>query len=115
MQPAPPPPAAPHPARVQVSVSKKPLYFYVNLAKRFLQEHGEVQMSALGLAISTLVTAVEILKSGNWAVETSIVTGLDTGGDGGRERPAQKPSMSLILTELSKDPADARLGMLLIR
>lgn len=26
-----------------------------------------------------------------------IVTGLDTGGDGGRERPAQKPSMVITL------------------
>ena len=74
-------------------------------AQRFLAEHGEVQMSALGLgarprawlsfnlfpckrspvacaehllmsraAISTLVTAVEILKSGNWAVETSALS-----------------------------------------
>lgn len=35
--------------RIQVSHTKKPLYFYVNLAKKLLGEHGEVELSALGL------------------------------------------------------------------
>lgn len=37
-----------HRARIQVSSSKKPIFFYVNLAKRLLAEHGEIQLSALG-------------------------------------------------------------------
>ncbi|CAK0783196.1 hypothetical protein CVIRNUC_006395 [Coccomyxa viridis] len=86
-----------HPARIQVSTNKKPLFFYVNLAKRFLQEHGEVQLSALGLAISSMVTVAEILKSGQWAVERKITTGLDTTDDAGRERPVQKAKMEIIL------------------
>ncbi|KAL0027105.1 hypothetical protein WJX79_006388 [Trebouxia sp. C0005] len=61
--------AARHPARIQVSNTKKPVFFYVNLAKRFLQEHGEVQLSALGLAISSMVTVAEILKNSRLAVE----------------------------------------------
>ncbi|CAL5220878.1 g2966 [Coccomyxa viridis] len=88
-----------HPARIQVSTSKKPLFFYVNLAKRFLQEHGEVQLSALGLAISSMVTVAEILKSGQWAVERKITTGLDTTDDAGRERPVQKAKMEIIMVK----------------
>eukprot|EP00955_Chlamydomonas_euryale_P099433 365219-Chlamydomonas_euryale.AAC.13 len=34
--------------RIQVSSTKHPMFFYVNLAKKLLSEHGEVQLSALG-------------------------------------------------------------------
>ncbi|CAL8465633.1 g5169 [Coccomyxa elongata] len=65
-----------HPARVQVSATKKPLHFYVELAKRFLQEHGQVQLSAIGLAIPMMVNLAEILKGNRWATEIKISTGL---------------------------------------
>lgn len=86
-----------HPARIQVSNTKKPVFFYVNLAKRFLQEHGEVQLSALGLAISSMVTVAEILKNSRLAVEQKITTGLDAFNDDGRERAVQKPKMEIVL------------------
>ncbi|KAM0026302.1 putative Alba-like domain superfamily protein [Helianthus debilis subsp. tardiflorus] len=35
--------------RIQVSNTKKPLFFYVNLAKRYMQQHDEVELSALGM------------------------------------------------------------------
>ncbi|KZV53696.1 hypothetical protein F511_38746 [Dorcoceras hygrometricum] len=35
--------------RIQVSNTKKPLFFYVNLTKRYLQQHDEVELSALGM------------------------------------------------------------------
>lgn len=31
-----------------MSSSKRPMFFYVNLAKKLLAEHGEIQLSALG-------------------------------------------------------------------
>ncbi|KAJ0756007.1 putative Alba-like domain superfamily protein [Helianthus annuus] len=37
--------------RIQVSNTKKPLFFYVNLAKRYMQQHNEVELSALGMGI----------------------------------------------------------------
>lgn len=86
-----------HPARIQVSNTKKPVFFYVNLAKRFLQEHGEVQLSALGLAISSMVTVAEILKNSKLANEQKISTGLDAFNDDGRERAVQKPKMEIVL------------------
>lgn len=36
--------------RILISSTRKPVS-YLNLAKRILQEHGEVQLSALGIAV----------------------------------------------------------------
>ncbi|KAL1564973.1 hypothetical protein AAHA92_07249 [Salvia divinorum] len=55
--------------RIQVSNTKKPLFFYVNLAK-----HNEVELSGLGMAISTVVSVAEILKNHGFAVEKKIMT-----------------------------------------
>ncbi|CAL2245764.1 unnamed protein product [Prunus armeniaca] len=57
--------------RIQVSNTKKPLFFYVNLAKRYMQQYNEVELSALGMAIATVVTIAEILKNNGLAVEKS--------------------------------------------
>ncbi|MBA0727751.1 hypothetical protein Golax_000712 [Gossypium laxum] len=40
--------------RIQVSNTKKPLFFYVNLAKRYMQQYNEVELSALGMGILSL-------------------------------------------------------------
>lgn len=53
---------------MQVSSSKKPMYFYVTLSKRLLREHPEVTLSALGTAVATTVTVAEILKKEGYAV-----------------------------------------------
>lgn len=60
--------------RIQVSNTKKSLFFYVNLAKRYLQQFNEVELSALGMAIATVVTIAEILKNNGFAVEKKIRT-----------------------------------------
>ncbi|XP_027773241.1 uncharacterized protein At2g34160-like isoform X1 [Solanum pennellii] len=57
--------------RIQVSNTKKSLFFYVNLSKRYMQQYDEVELSALGMAISTVVTIAEILKNNGFAVEKS--------------------------------------------
>jgi hypothetical protein len=38
--------------------------------QRLLGEHGEIQLSALGMAVSTMVSIAEILKKDGLAVET---------------------------------------------
>jgi hypothetical protein len=58
-----------------------------------LQEHGEVQLSALGIAMSSMVTVAEILKSRNLAVEKRVLTSLEQLSDG--MRPRQKPKVRL--------------------
>nr|GLL37930.1 uncharacterized protein At2g34160-like [Ipomoea trifida]GMD47557.1 uncharacterized protein At2g34160-like [Ipomoea batatas] len=60
--------------RIQVSNTKKSLFFYVNLSKRYLQQYNEVELSALGMAISTVVTVAEILKNNGFAIEKKIRT-----------------------------------------
>ena len=50
---------------------------YINLAKRFLSEHGEVHLSALGVAIGPMVTVAEILKSRELAVVSRLRTSLE--------------------------------------
>ncbi|KAH9760727.1 Alba domain-containing protein [Citrus sinensis] len=82
--------------RIQVSNTKKPLFFYVNLAKRYMQQHNEVELSALGMAIATVVTIAEILKNNGLAVEKKITTSTvdireETGG-----RPVQKAKVNTL-------------------
>ena len=66
--------------RILVSSTRKPIS-YINLAKRFLQEHGEVQLSALGIAVAPMVTVAEILKNRRLAVERKISTSLEVLSD----------------------------------
>ena len=49
--------------------------------QRYLQEHGEVHLSALGIAVSGAVTVAEILKNRKLAVEKKLGTTLETLGD----------------------------------
>ncbi|XP_017696345.2 uncharacterized protein At2g34160-like [Phoenix dactylifera] len=64
--------------RIQVSTNKKPLYFYVNLAKvpveGYMQQYNEIELSALGMAIGPVVTVAEILKNNGQATENKILT-----------------------------------------
>lgn len=89
----------PHPARILVSSNRKPVS-YINLAKRFLQEHGEVQLSALGIAISSMVTVAEILKNKQLAEESRITTSLEWLSAESRVR--HKPKMTVVLTKSAK-------------
>jgi len=88
--------------RIQVSNTKKPLFFYVNLAKRYLQQHDEVELSALGMAIATVVTVAEILKNNGLAIEKRIMTSTVEMKDETRERPIQKAKVEIILTKAEK-------------
>ncbi|KNA15636.1 hypothetical protein SOVF_096530 [Spinacia oleracea] len=83
--------------RIQVSNTKKPLFFYVNLAKRYMQQHTEVELSALGMAIATVVSVAEILKNGGLAVEKKIMTSTVDIKDDSRGRPVQKAKIEILL------------------
>ncbi|KAA3468367.1 Alba DNA/RNA-binding protein [Gossypium australe] len=49
--------------RIQVSNTKKPLFFYVNLAKRYMQQYNEVELSALGMGILLCTFFFSVMKS----------------------------------------------------
>ncbi|XP_042052655.1 uncharacterized protein At2g34160-like [Salvia splendens] len=83
--------------RIQVSNTKKPLFFYVNLAKRYMQQHSEVELSGLGMAISTVVSVAEILKNNGFAVEKKIMTSTVEIKDDFRGRPGQKAKIEVVL------------------
>ncbi|CAF1939717.1 unnamed protein product [Brassica napus] len=42
--------------------------------QRYMQQHNEVELSALGMAITTVVTISEILKNNGLATEKKVLT-----------------------------------------
>ncbi|GER31732.1 alba DNA/RNA-binding protein [Striga asiatica] len=83
--------------RIQVSNTKKPLFFYVNLTKKYMQDNNEVELSALGMAISTVVSIAEILKNNGFAVEKKITTSTVEIRDESRGRSVQKAKIEIVL------------------
>ncbi|XP_059658126.1 uncharacterized protein At2g34160-like [Cornus florida] len=100
--------------RIQVSNTKKPLFFYVNLAKRYMQQYNEVELSALGMAIATVVTVAEILKNNGFAVEKKIRTLTVDVRNEPEGRPLPKAKIEILLgktqnfDELMAAEAEAR-------
>ncbi|KAK4365768.1 hypothetical protein RND71_013648 [Anisodus tanguticus] len=88
--------------RIQVSNTKKSLFFYVNLSKRYMQQYNEVELSALGMAISTVVTIAEILKNNGFAVEKKIRTLTVDMRDEPGARPIPKAKIEIVLGKTEK-------------
>ncbi|KAM3753042.1 hypothetical protein ACB098_03G064200 [Castanea mollissima] len=88
--------------RIQVSNTKKPLFFYVNLAKRYIQQHDEVELSALGMAITTVVTISEILKNNGLATEKKVLTSTVGMKDENKGRVVQKAKIEIVLGKSEK-------------
>ncbi|PPD68589.1 hypothetical protein GOBAR_DD34532 [Gossypium barbadense] len=88
--------------RIQVSNTKKPLFFYVNLAKRYMQQYNGVELSALGMAIATVVTIAEILKNNGLAVEKKIMTSTVDMREESGGRPVQKAKIEILLGKSEK-------------
>ncbi|KAL6142849.1 hypothetical protein ACLB2K_061125 [Fragaria x ananassa] len=88
--------------RIQVSNTKKPLFFYVNLAKRYIEQHNEVELSALGMAITTVVTIAEILKNNGLAIEKKVSTSTVGMRDENKGHPVQKAKIEIVLGKSEK-------------
>ncbi|KAF8107708.1 hypothetical protein N665_0118s0072 [Sinapis alba] len=88
--------------RIQVSNTKKPLFFYVNLAKRYMQQHNEVELSALGMAITTVVTISEILKNNGLATEKKVLTSTVGMKDETKGKMVQKAKIEIVLGKSDK-------------
>ena len=93
---------APKKNRIQVSNTKKPLFFYVNLAKRYIEQHNEVELSALGMAITTVVTIAEILKNNGLAIEKKVSTSTVGMKDETKGRLMQKAKIEIVLGKSEK-------------
>ncbi|XP_058105507.1 uncharacterized protein At2g34160-like [Magnolia sinica] len=88
--------------RIQVSNTKKPLFFYVNLAKRYMQQHDEVELSAMGMAITTAVTIAEILKKKGLAIEKRILMSTVDMKDESKGRLIPKAKIEVLLGKTEK-------------
>eukprot|EP00887_Chlorella_sp_A99_P003961 scaffold11.g3961.t1 len=69
---------------------------------RYLQENGEVHLSALGIAISSAVTVAEILKGRGLAEVSKLATSLETLPPTDQAKTRQKPKVELLLTKSPK-------------
>ena len=67
-----------------------------------MQQHNEVELSALGMAIATVVTVAEILKNNGLAVEKKIMTSTVDVKDDSRSRPMQKAKIEILLGKTEK-------------
>ncbi|GLT99471.1 hypothetical protein SLE2022_169080 [Rubroshorea leprosula] len=89
--------------RVQVSNNKKPFIFYLNLAKRYLKLYSDVELSALGMAIPTVVTIAEILKRSGQATEKAITISTVISSDEDRRgRQIEKAKIQIVLEKVEK-------------
>ncbi|CAL5337519.1 unnamed protein product [Camellia sinensis] len=88
--------------RIQVSNTKKPLFFYLNLAKRLIKQHNFIVLSALGMAIPTVVTIAEILKTNGLVFEKQVLTSTIGTKDEAKGRIVQKPKIEIVLEKNEK-------------
>ncbi|XP_062168194.1 uncharacterized protein At2g34160-like [Alnus glutinosa] len=87
---------------IQVSNTKKPLVFYLNLAKRYINQYNDVKLSALGMAIPTVVTISEILKRNGLAIEKKIAISSVGSKDEEKGRMVQKAQLEIVLAKAEK-------------
>ncbi|KAG6732664.1 hypothetical protein I3842_01G189800 [Carya illinoinensis] len=87
---------------IQVSNTKKPLLFYLNLAKRLIKQNNDIELSALGMAIPTVVIIAEILKRNGLAIEKRITTSSFGAMDGVKGRMIHKPQIEIVLEKADK-------------
>ncbi|KAJ7979922.1 Alba DNA/RNA-binding protein [Quillaja saponaria] len=80
--------------RIKVSNTKKPLVFYLKLAQKYMTQHNDVQLSALGMAIPTVVLISEILKHNEVAIEKNIMTSTVGSNEG---QVVQKAKIEILL------------------
>ncbi|KAK7405935.1 hypothetical protein VNO78_07547 [Psophocarpus tetragonolobus] len=83
--------------RIQVSKTKKPFFFYLNLAKKYIKQGNDIELCALGMAIPTVVIISEILKSNGWAFEKSIMTSTVSAKEDKEGRGIPKAKLGILL------------------
>jgi len=83
--------------KIKVSTGRS-VFFYVDLATRFLKDQEEVELSGLGYAITTVVTIAEILKTQGIASVKKLGTStMDT-----QDRPAGKAKIQITVVKTPK-------------
>ncbi|KAG5070363.1 hypothetical protein JHK85_002740 [Glycine max] len=67
--------------RIQVSKTKKPFFFYLNLAKKYIKQGNDVELSALGMDITTSTVAAKEDKEGREIPKAKLGVLLGKAGD----------------------------------
>lgn len=71
-------------------------------SQKYMQQYDEVELSGLGMAISTVVTIAEILKNNGLAIEKKIKTLTIDMRDDPRARPLPKAKIEVTLGKSSQ-------------
>ncbi|XP_022980835.1 uncharacterized protein At2g34160-like [Cucurbita maxima] len=88
--------------QIQVSNVKKPFFYYYNLSKRYIKQYNEVELSALGMAIPTVVTIAEILKKNGLAFQKYLTISSVSLKNGENDRLVMKPKIEIALINAEK-------------
>ncbi|XP_061354380.1 uncharacterized protein At2g34160-like [Gastrolobium bilobum] len=88
--------------RIQVSKTKKPLFFYLNLAKKYIKQDNDVELCALGMAIPTVVIISEILKSSGWEIKKNMITSTIGAKEDKEGRGIPKAKLEILLGKVRK-------------
>ncbi|KAL3591397.1 hypothetical protein D5086_010037 [Populus alba] len=67
-----------------------------------MQQYNEVELSALGMAITTVVTIAEILKNNGLATEKKVLTSTVGMKDENKGRQVQKAQIEIVLGKSEK-------------
>ncbi|XP_076900397.1 uncharacterized protein At2g34160-like [Bidens hawaiensis] len=84
--------------RIRVSNTKKPFIFYLNLAKKYVNRYNNVELTALGKAIPTVVVISEILKSDGMATQNLISISTIKNKDESTGKSLQKAKIEIVMT-----------------
>ncbi|KAF8388187.1 hypothetical protein HHK36_026853 [Tetracentron sinense] len=68
-----------------------------NRIQKYLQQHNEVELSALGLAITTVVTIAEILKNNGLVIQKNVSTSTVGMKDETKGRLVRKAKIEIVL------------------
>ncbi|PQP93265.1 uncharacterized protein Pyn_22791 [Prunus yedoensis var. nudiflora] len=78
--------------------------------QRYIEQHNEVELSALGMAITTVVTIAEILKNNGLAIEKKVSTSTVGMKDENRGRVVQKAKIEIVLGKSEKFDAIMKMN-----
>ncbi|KAK1418835.1 hypothetical protein QVD17_27982 [Tagetes erecta] len=85
-------------SRIRVSNTKKPFIFYLNLAKKYVNRYNNVELTALGMAIPTVVIISEILKRDGLATQNLVSISTVQSKDELTGKCMQKAKIEIVMT-----------------
>ncbi|KAF7837524.1 nucleic acid binding protein [Senna tora] len=85
--------------QIHVSSNKKPLLFYLNLAKKYMNLYDGVELCALGMAITTVIIISENLKRSGLAIEKNVTISTVNSKKDKKGRVFRKAKIGILLVK----------------